>query len=223
MASWLSRSSSWDYMTQAAPSNNSAATFFHQESALQLFYTVNWVAGWLSKKQNFSKVSTRVILYRKWSSDLTFEKLCLRLDMGNLQHTATGCNTLQHALYPAAKIRLSDTGGLHTLQHTATHYNTLQHTFQIWDQMARAFTANYGARNNKLQHTVKQCNTMQQHIATHCNTLWLTVTHCNTLFISVTRASLAINGARGGNSAGSVGTHTATHCNTLQHTFRTPD
>jgi len=69
-----------------------------------------------------------------------------------LQHTATHCNTLQHADVPYTMgIKQQKQMGdqalplFNTLQHTATYYNTLQHT------------------------------------ATHCNTLQHTATHCNTL------------------------------------------
>ena len=53
------------------------------------------------------------------------------------------------------------------------------------------------------QHTATHCNTLQ-HTATHCNALQHTATHCNTLQRSATHCNTL--------------QHTATRCNTLQHT-----
>jgi len=70
----------------------------------------------------------------------------------------------------------------------------------IWGPYLQQHIATH---RNTLQHTATYCNTLQhivthccalQHTATYCNTLPHTATHCNTL------------------------QHTATHCNTLQHT-----
>jgi len=111
------------------------------------------------------------------------------------QHTATHCNTLQHAatrtqysrtdtsydyriqLYtvciPQYKQSLTDTSlplpstptSAGFCEHTATHCNTRQHT---------------ATHCNTLQHTATHCSTLQ-HTATHCNALQRTATHCNTL------------------------------------------
>ena len=95
-----------------------------------------------------------------------------------LQHTATHCNTLQHA---ETASWLANTH-CHTLQHTAMHFNTQQRT---------------ATHCNALQHTASYCNTqkpqvhsrahaatqwkMLERAATYCNTLQHTTTHCNAL------------------------------------------
>jgi len=82
-------------------------------------------------------------------------------------HTATHCNTSQHAAttlcntcaeYPYWTITGKTT--MHTLQHTATHCSTLQHT---------------ATHCNTLQHTATHCNILQ-----HTCTIHRTATHCNT-------------------------------------------
>jgi len=92
--------------------------------------------------------------------------------------TATRCNTLQHTA----------TWLINTYNMTETHCNTLQHT-ATWLN----YTCNMTDCNTLQQHTASCCNTLQ-HTATHCSTLQHTTAHHNTL------------------------PHTATHCRTLQHT-----
>jgi len=101
-----------------------------------------------------------------------------------LQHTATHCNTLQHA---ATELRATPAIGAtrtatHTATHIAKHCNTLQHntTYPAIDLRATVAHAHCNTHCNTLQHTATHCNTQQQ-TATHCNTLQHTATHCNTL------------------------------------------
>jgi len=89
--------------------------------------------------------------------------VCLHMS-GELQHTATHCNTLQH-----------NATHCNTLQHTATHCNTLQHTATHCSTLQHWFDCICQVDCNTLQHNATHCNTLQ-HTATHCNTL---PTHCN--------------------------------------------
>jgi len=131
------------------------------------------------------------------NSDVT--RLNYMCDM-TLQHTATHCNTLQHALQHTAT-------HCSTLPHTATHCNTLQHTAthcnttldrQDHTQVQRDVTHSCVTWLIYMWHDSFRFDVPQLHvwhdIATHCNTLQFSATRCNTL------------------------QETATHCNTLQHT-----
>jgi len=75
-----------------------------------------------------------------------------------LQHTATHCNTLQHAA----------TTHCNTLQHAATHHNVLP------------FVETSATQCNTLQYTATHRNTLQ-HTATRCNTLQHTAPNYNVL------------------------------------------
>ena len=91
-----------------------------------------------------------------------------------LQHTATHCNTLQHAT-ALREGNQSLFTHCNTLQHPAAHCNTLQHT---------------ATPCNTLQHCAKEIRAFS-HTATHCNTLQHITTHYNTLQHPAIRYSTA--------------------------------
>jgi len=77
-----------------------------------------------------------------------------------LHHTATHCNTLQHAATHIAS-SMSQSLSRITLHHTATHCNTLQQTAtHIASSMSGSLS------RITLHHTATHCNTLQ-HAATH--------------------------------------------------------
>jgi len=151
------------------------------------------------------------------------------------QRTATCCNTLQHtATYITWRRELLTIGfwpylmgNRNTLQSTASHYNnynTLQHTADSGEIEVESCTLQQhtASHYNTLQHTTRHCNTLQ-HTATHCNTLQHSATRCNTWQIVV---YLRWNQARC-NTLQPVTTRcnplqpTTTRCNPLQHATRT--
>jgi len=117
------------------------------------------------------------------------EEVLLVLSLNMLQHTATHCNTLQHA---ACTEQINFRGSLSRSlsQHAATRCNTLQHA---------------ATHCNTLQHTATHCRTLQDtaktlpqtQTAAHCNTLQHTATHCNRSIgksVSLSRSSLSLYG-----------------------------
>jgi len=81
-------------------------------------------------------------------------------------HTATHCNTLQHA---ATKQQHTATHG-NPLQHLATLCNTRQHTTTNCKTLQHAARAPLLCSRLHTYTRVHICNTLQ-HTATHCNTL----------------------------------------------------
>jgi len=87
---------------------------------------------------------------------ITIEQIC---DFNTMQHTATRCNTRQHA---------------------ALCYSTLQQPDQQ-SRFRRAVGLPHPAfQCSTLHHTASHCSTLQ-HSATCCNTLHHTATYCNSL------------------------------------------
>jgi len=163
-----------------------------------------------------------------------------------LQHAATHCNTLQHALQRAAA-RYS------TLQHTATYCNTFP-----FHHSAEVVTVLCSYANLSVwQHAATRCNTLQhtathtatraatrfntlQHTATHRNTPQHTATHRNTLSghhleevltvqnvlqhtathfrSSATLAAMRCKALQQTATRRYTLQYAATHCNMLQHT-----
>jgi len=100
------------------------------------------------------------------SSQAAHQAVCsgvLRQNTG----TATHCNTLQQARSLQRKMVCS--GVLVHHSGTATRCNTLQHwivTRNVLSTMIYLYVVTKNMYYNTLQHTVKQCNTLQ-HTATH--------------------------------------------------------
>ena len=121
------------------------------------------------------------------------------------QHSATPCNTLQHALRQI----LVQTIGRHpatfllqrcfTLYYTATRCNMLQHTHTSADFGTEKKTLPSTTSCNTLQQAATRCNT-----ATRCNKLQHAAAHTLTDFVEDLRASPSA-------------LFTAPRCNPLQH------
>ena len=118
-----------------------------------------------------SKEAYMIGLFCRIYSSLS-QDICIVSREPCMRHSATHCNTLQHAATHRNRTDFSMMSlsvrrnivatHCNTLQHTTAHCNTLQHTAK------------------KIHHTAPHCTTLH-YTSTHCTTPQLTATHCNTL------------------------------------------
>jgi len=134
-----------------------------------------------------------------------------------LQHTATYCITLHHAV--------TNWNKLYILQSTATHCNMLHYTTRQHLRAGSSRWRHHQGMNvsplaathcNTLQRTASLCITLK-HTATRCNTLQHTARHRLGARSWWWRHHQGINESRPTASPCNTLQHTATNCNTMQH------
>jgi len=126
-----------------------------------------------------------------------------------LQHTATNCNTLQHAATCNTFMQAQHMRGARGGSQRVSHCNTLQHAATRCNTMhIRAGASNEGARGGR-----KLAHVSLQHTTTHCNTLQHAATRCISTLQHIHAGTI-----HGGARDGIEYEQRVSHCNTLRHT-----